>query len=237
MKKYNYIVIDDDNMDRIAINFYLKNSTFLEHRVSFSNAKDAYVYLENNNVDIVFTDIDMPGMDGLELQEKIRDKSLITVFITSHPEFAIEGFELEAFDYIIKPLREERFIACVNRIKEYLDVKFKAFMFDSSFKDGSILIKKGREYTGIKLQDIVYLEALKDYTKLISYDSRSITIHGNLASTLRDENFNNFIRVHRSFAVKRNYIHLIRTNEVVLNNEATVPLGLYYKEDLMKALS
>lgn len=237
MKKYNYIIIDDDDMDRIAISFYLKNYLFLEHRVSFSNTKDALAYLENNKVDIIFSDIDMPGMNGLKLQEKIKDSSLVTIFITSHPEYAVEGFELEAFDYIVKPLKEERFNSCISRLKEYLEVKFKAILFENSFKDGSVLVKKGREYTGVQLHDIVYLEALKDYTKLISYDSRSVTIHGNLASILRDENFSNFVRVHRSFAVQRNYIHLIRTNEVVLNNEAVVPLGLFYKDDLMRALS
>jgi len=237
MRKYSYIIIDDDDMDRIAINFYLKNHIFLEHKVSFSNTKDAYNYLENNQIDIIFTDIDMPGMNGLELQRRIKNRSLVTIFITSHPEFAVEGFELEAFDYILKPLKEERFDNCINRLKEYIDIKLKAAMFENSFRDGSVLIKKGREHTGIQLNDIVYLEALKDYTKLIKYDSKSVTIHGNLASILRDKHFSNFIRIHRSYAVQKNYIHLIKSNKIVLNNGVNIPLGLYYRDNLMEILS
>lgn len=237
MKKYNYIIIDDDDIDRIAVNFYLKNYPFLEHRVSFSNANDAFSYLENNSIDLIFLDIDMPGMNGLEFQGKMKSDLSTTIFITSHPEFAVEGFELEAFDYIVKPIKEERIDKCIKRLEEYLKIKLKAKLFENSFKEGAVMVKQGRDITGIKLNEIVYIEALKDYSRLITFDGKTVTIHGNLAATLRNENFSGFIRVHRSFAVQKNYINLIRTSEIVLNNEAVIPLGLHYRENLINALS
>lgn len=237
MKKYKYVIIEDDDIDRIATNFYLKKYPFFVHQASFSESKAGLAYLKENKIDIVFMDIDMPELNGMDLQKKIRNTSIDTIFITSHPEYAIEGFEQNAFDYIIKPLNEQRFDKCIKRLKEYLDIKLKAKIFESSFKKGNILIKQGREYITVQPHQMVYLEALKDYTKIVLYDNSYSVIHGNLGSILKEENYRNFIRCHRSYAVQKNYISKIKTNEIILANNTILPLGQFYKEEIFTQLT
>ena len=237
MKKYQYLIIDDEDIDRLAISYYLKNYSFIEHKVSFSNSKDGLNYLKNNTADILFLDIDMPGINGLQLLKEIRGNVLCTILITSHPDFAVDSFELNAFDYIIKPLEKQRLDVCVKRLKEYLDLKAKAELFEHSFKNESILVKNGHSYVSIQPYEIVCLEALKDYTKLILLNNNSTTIHGNLGLTLRDKNFKHFIRIHKSYAIQKNYISIIKTNEIILTNGRTLPIGQNYRKDLLSCLS
>jgi len=237
MKGYKYVIIDDDDMDRLAISFYLKNYSFLEHCATFSSSEEGLDYIKKNKIDIVFLDIDMPFMNGIEVQKKIRNEVSCTIFVTSYTEFAVEGFELDAFDYITKPFTPPRIEASVKKAKEYLDLIHKGELFDMSFKNESILVKEGYSYVGLLVYEIVYLEALKDYTKLVSLYKTSTTIHCNLGAMLKREHFENFIRIHKSFAIQRNYIQEIKSNHIVLINDIVLPIGLNYKKDLIYTLS
>lgn len=237
MKRFKYIIVDDDNMDRLATSFYLKNYTFLENTASFSSSIDALKYIENNKVDILFLDIDIPKMNGLEFLKRVGDKVICSIFITSHSEFALEGFELKAFDFIIKPLVQERFDQCINRLKEYLELKMKAELFEYSFKKDSILVKVGYNYVTIQPYEVVYLEALKDYTKIMLLNKKNVTVHGNLGAMLNNDNFSDFIRIHKSYAIQRKYIQMIKATEIVLVNNITIPIGQNYKKKLLEILT
>lgn len=237
MKKYRYLIVDDDDMDRLATGFYLKSYPFLEHNASFSSSIDGLKYLENNEVEILFLDIDIPEVNGIEFLEKVKDKNMCTIFITSHTEFALDGFELKAFDYIVKPLDKERFDVCIRRLKEYLDVKMKAELFEYSFKDDSILVKEGYNYVTIRPYEVIYLEALKDYTKIVLLNKKNATVHGNLGTMLNNENFQHFIRIHKSYAIHKKYIQMVKANEIVLINNITLPIGQNYKKNLLETLT
>jgi len=236
MDRYKYIIIDDDDFDRLSANYYLKNYSFIEHKASFSTAADALHYLENNKIDILFLDIEMPKINGLELAKKIKENATCVVFITSHPEFALEGYNLDAFDFITKPLSKERFDLCMYRIKEYLALKFKADLFEHCFKNDTILVKSGHDYISIQPYQIVCLEALKDYTKIVLLNNKSTTIHGNLGSVLKEDNFKHFIRIHKSYAIQKSYINIIKTNEIILTNGKTLPIGQNYRKMLLGML-
>jgi len=237
MKIYKYLIVDDDDMDRLATSFYLKAYPFLQHKASFSASKDVLCYLDENEIDILFLDIDIPGINGIELLKLIKKKVLCTIFITSHPEFAVEGFELNAFDYIIKPLSQDRFDKCILRLKDYLEVKSKAELFEHSFGTDSIMVKEGYNYVEIKLHEVTYLEALKDYTKIVLLDRKSTTVHGNLRSMLNNKHFKDFLRIHKSFAVQKKYIKGIKSNEITLVNGSIIPIGLNYKKTLLEILT
>lgn len=236
METYKYLIIDDDDMDRLTTSYYLKSYPFLVHSGSFSSSKDALDYLQSNSVDILFLDIDIPEITGLELQKLIAHKVLCTIFITSYSEYALDGFDQNAFDFLVKPINKERLDSCMDRLKEYLEIRLKANLFQHSFNQNSIMVKEGHNYVTISPYEVVYLEALKDYTRIVLLDKKN-TIHGNLGTMLNKEYFKDFIRIHKSYAVQKKYIRSIKTNEITLINDIVLPIGQSYKKSLLSILA
>ncbi len=172
----------------------------------------------------------MPGLSGVELRKKANHIPAC-IFITSHPEFAVESFELETLDFIVKPLKFNRFEQTMRRIEDFFEIREKAHLFESSIGGDVIYIKDGREQIKVKLHEILYLEALKDYTKIITPKKKHcvLTSIGNL---LKEPQFQSFIRIHRSFAVQKNFIEKKLPAEILLNNGTTIPIGRSYKDSL-----
>lgn len=234
--RYKYVIVDDNDMDRLVLGFYLKEFNFLENVATFSNATDGLKFFENNSVDIIFLDIEMPKISGIDLLKMIRDKVKCAVFITSHPEFSLTGFEVKASDYIIKPLSKERIVSCVGQLKEYLDLSQKATLYENSFKKDSIFLKSGINYVKIEPYEVHYLEGLKDYTKVTLLNNKTITIHGNIGSIINGEDFKEFVRIHKSYAIHVSNLQTIKTNKVVLSTGYSLPLGYRYKKELLEKL-
>lgn len=230
----NCVVVDDDELDRLMVLSCLRNYPELEVLEVFSSAAEALAFLENHPVDVLFLDIDMPEMNGIELRKRIPTDPLC-VFITAYPQHAVESFEVEALDFLVKPLRADRFKQTVARIHEYMEIRRKMELFESSIGGDFIYIKEGHEQTKLNLHSILYLQAMKDYTLIFTTEKRHcvLTSIGNL---LKEAAFKSFVRVHKSFAVQGEYIQRITTNEVVLNNEQAIPLGRSYKENLNSLL-
>lgn len=230
MEKLKCIIVDDIEIDRLMVASYVNKFSQFEIIGVFSDAKSALDAIENNKVDILFLDIDMPSFCGISLRKKALEIP-VCVFITSHTEYAIESFELEALDYIVKPLNAVRFSNTIKRIEEYMDIKNKASLFETTIGGGAIFIKEGTMESKINMSDILYLEALKNYT-IINTKFNKHRVLLNIGLLLKNENFNSFIRVHRGFAVQKNYIERILSQEVILKNEITIPIGRSYKHNL-----
>jgi len=234
MKKYNCIIIDDDEIDRLTVVSFAKKFPELNILGVFSDAEDAVPLLGKESIDILFLDIDMPSLNGLEFR-KMATHVPVCIFITAHPEHAVESFQLDTLDFIVKPVKLDRFTQTMARISDYMELKLKAQLFESSIGGDVIYIKEGHEQTKVKLHDILYLEALKDYTKIVTAAKRHCVL-SNIGTLLKEENFNSFIRIHRSYAVQKQYIKKILTNEVLLNNDILIPIGRSYKENLSNLL-
>ena len=159
----------------------------------------------------------------------------MTVFITSFPEFALEGFELSALDYILKPLTEERFALSMKRINEYWEMKIKSLAYDITVEQETITIKQGHEQMKLQLREIVYLEAMNDYTKLVLDNKQYITLVS-LSRFLEQLPSSYFIRVHRSYAVAIPKIKKSANNEVYLGNNVQLPVSKSYRKDLRTLL-
>jgi DNA-binding LytR/AlgR family response regulator len=230
----NCVVVDDDELDRLMVLSCLRNYPEITVLEVFSSAVEALPFLENNVVDILFLDIDMPEMSGIELRKQIPGDPLC-IFITAYPHHAVESFEVEALDFLVKPLKADRFKQTVARIHEYMEIRRKMELFESSIGGDTIYIKEGHEQTRVKLHSILYLQAMKDYTLIFTTEKRHcvLTSIGNL---LKEASFQSFVRVHRSFAVQGEYVKRIAANEVILNNEQIIPLGRGYKENLNSLL-
>jgi two-component system LytT family response regulator len=232
--KWKCVIADDTEVDNLTVVSYAKRFAFFEIVGAFTSSHQALACIEKNPIDIIFLDIDMPGLSGLELRKRVSEIPAC-IFITSHTEYAIEGFELDALDYIVKPLTFDRFTKTVKRIEEFMDIRQKASLFDASIGGDAIFIKEGHAETKVKMTDILYLEALKNYTLIVTPEKKHRVLL-NIGTLLKDENFQSFIRVHRGFAVQKHLIKKIRANEIELEYTITIPLGRNYKENLTKLL-
>lgn len=230
MERFKCIILDDDELDRLTVTSFVKRFPKFSIIGIFDNAKEALACLEKEEVDILFLDIDMPGENGMILRKK-ADHVPVCIFITAHPEHAVESFQLETLDFIIKPLKFERFTRTVNRIEEFMEIREKASLYESSLGGDAIYIKEGHNQIKVKLHEIIYLEALKDYTLLVTEKKRHCVL-STLGNLLNTENFASFIRVHRSFAVQKQRIKKISTSEIVMDSLAIVPVGRSFKDNL-----
>lgn len=229
-KKYTCIIIDDDEIDRLTVVSFAKKFPILDILGVFESADEALPFIEEQKVDILFLDIDMPGLNGIEFRKKAMEIP-VCIFITAHPEHAVESFEIETLDFIVKPLKLDRFTQTMSRVEEFMEIKLKALLFEASIGGDTIYIKEGHEQTKVKLHEILYLEALKDYTLVITEKKRHCVL-SSIGNLLKEDHFQSFIRIHRSFAVQKQFIHKMNSTEIILNNNISIPVGRSYKENL-----
>jgi two-component system, LytTR family, response regulator len=230
MEKFNCIIIDDDEIDRLTVVSYVKRFPKLHLLGAFELAEEALSLLEKEKVDILFLDIDMPNLNGLEFRKQALQVP-VCIFITSHPEHAVESFELETLDFIVKPIKFDRFSQAMARVEEFMEIKLKASLFEASIGGDTIYIKEGHEQTKVKLHDILYLEALKDYTLIVTSQKRHCVL-SSIGTLLKENHFHSFIRIHRSFAVQKQFIQKINSQEILLHNNVLIPVGRSYKDNL-----
>lgn len=228
--KLNCVIVDDSEIDRLTVVAYAKKFPVLNIAGVFSCAEDALLFISRETVDVLFLDIDLDGSSGVDLR-RIVPEIPCCIFITSHPEFAVESFELETLDFIVKPINYTRFEQAIRRLTEFMELRLKADLFESSIGGDSVYIKVGHEQTKIKLHDILYIEALKDYSLLITREKRHCVL-ANIGTLLKQVNFKSFIRVHRSFAVQKQYVQKIGSQELILHNNVVIPIGRSFKENL-----
>lgn len=234
MKTWKCLIVDDDDVDRLMVVSFAKRFPELEIVASCRSAGEALPILEKNQVDVLFLDVDMPGDNGLELRRKAAMVPAC-VFITGHAEHAVETYELDTLDFIVKPIRFERFQKAMERVNEYLSVHEKAALFDLNFGQDSITIKEGHDQVRVNLSDIICLEALKDYTILVTA-RKKYCVWSNLGALLKQPPFANFIRIHKSFAIKPEFVTRVTATEVELNGAHKVPIGRSYKDNVKTLL-
>ncbi|MFN8346258.1 MAG: LytTR family DNA-binding domain-containing protein [Spirosomataceae bacterium] len=226
---YNCIIIDDNEIDRLTSLAFAKRYPFLNVIGIYSSAEEATALLQDKSVDVLLSDIDMPGMNGLDFRSQMMHVP-VCIFITSYPDYAAESFEAEAFDFLIKPMKSERFAHTMNRLQHFFELKRKAELFEYSLGGSTVFIKDGHEQIKVNLHDIVYLEALKDYTRIVT-TTKKYSVLSSIGNLLLESAFQSFLRIHRSYAVQRHYIERITPQLVYLQNYS-LPIGRSYKEVL-----
>jgi two-component system LytT family response regulator len=230
MKKLNCIIIDDDDIDRLTVLSHARKFETLHIAGVFASTAEALPLIASQDIDILFLDIDMPTGSGLDFRRNVQHIP-VCIFITSHAEHAVESFELEALDFIVKPLNQARFMKTISRIEEFMNVKHKAALYEAGLGTDTIFIKEGHDQVKIKLHDILYLEALKDYTLIITNQKRHCVL-SSLGILLKEAHFSSFVRIHRSYAIHKAFVKKIGSAEVELINATTLPVGRSYKENL-----
>ncbi len=225
-----YLIVEDDDIDRLSVETEADKFPFLKRIASCGHALEAMELITECRPDILFLDIEMPGINGIQFVKMLAGTSIIPVFITSHPEFAIESFEIEAFDYLLKPLTADRFARCARRLHDFCRLRSQAFAFSKEQETGSIIIKQGHEKCKLRIQDILFLEAMKDYTRIMTVDKQYLVL-----TTLTDMQerlpADKFVRIHRSYIVHTDKITAVKSNKVFVTT-SELPVGKLYKHAL-----
>jgi two-component system, LytTR family, response regulator len=225
--KLNCFIIDDEPLARKCIKDYVRQTNHLVYGGEAGSAEEAAKSLLNIKADIIFTDIQMPGISGIDFVRAAGNESLF-VFITAYAEYALEGYELNIIDYLLKPVSYERFLKTVNKAKEYLTLKYHS---KENIKPDYFFIKCGSKFEKILFDDLLYAEALENYVKIYTRTKMYITYltFKGLEEYLSPEKF---IRVHKSYIVSLTKIENL-DNELIKIAEYEIPLSRNYRADVM----
>lgn len=224
-------VIDDEPLALGLIAGYIKKTPNLELCGTYSSAVQAMKMLPENPVDLLFLDIQMPELNGLEFSKMVPEKTRI-VFTTAFGQYAIDGYRVNALDYLLKPISYADFIEAVNRATEWFNLKLKSEndkSSDTSYNPDYIYVKSDYKLIQIELDKILYIEGLKDYVKIYTEDNPrpilSLISMKSLEERLPEERF---LRVHRSFIVQKQKIKIIDKGRIVFGKEY-IPISETYK--------
>ncbi|MDQ2752400.1 MAG: LytTR family DNA-binding domain-containing protein [Bacteroidota bacterium] len=230
-QQLTYISVDDDELDRLHVEAMASSFSFLQKIGACDNAVEGFEMISFLKPDIVFADIEMPGISGICMVQKLAGEVPAPVFITSHPEFALDGFELQVFDYLLKPVSSERFEKCALRLKDFFELRNNAFAFVKEEEHNYIVIKQGHDKYKLPLDDIVYLEAMRDYTKLVTA-SKNYLVLETFSKMLQQLPPEKFVRIHRSYIVNKTKIDAVQKNKINILSEE-LPVGKLYKHALL----
>lgn len=228
--KIKCIVVDDEAVSRMVLEKYIAQTDLLRLVASCESAIDAIKVLQEDKIDIIFCDIEMPGLSGMDLIKSLKTAPCV-VLITGKPEYAAEAFEFDVTDYIVKPVAYPRFLKSVNKAVEFLNTKMPAREKASD----KLFIKVDQKFISISLNEILYIEAQKDYVKIVTETNKYLTL-----STMKGVEAklptNEFIRIHRSYIVRIDKISDLRPENLLIGKEI-LPIGESYKEDLFKRIN
>jgi len=221
------IIVDDEPLAQEILETYLKEYEDFELIGSCKNAMEANKLLKEDKVDVMFLDIQMPQLSGVDFL-KILENPPIVVFTTAFKDYALEGFELDALDYLLKPISKERFGKTIEKIRSELGKSSEAF-------EDSIFVKSDKKLHRLYYDEIFFIEGLKDYVIIKTAKSRIVTLQ-TMKSLETKLPQHNFMRIHRSYIVNLDKIKSVIGNnvEIEINGEKSkLPIGKIYRDDLL----
>ena len=229
MNKITCIAIDDEPIALGIVVSYIKKIPYLELLAEFDNPIDASEYIQSNSVQLIFLDINMPDLSGVEFARTL-DKTSKVIFTTAYDKYAVEGFQLQALDYLLKPISYAVFANSVKHAKEYFDlVGLKQSEMPINTDDNYLFVKADYQIHRIEFDDILYFEGLKDYVKLyVEGSSKAIIFHSTMKSLEEKLPNDKFMRVHRSFIVSLKKIRTIERDRIIFGNKR-IPISKQYK--------
>ncbi len=223
--KIKCIIIDDEPLGAEVIETHLKEFSNMKLLGSYTNPLDALSLIENGDVDAVFIDINMPKMNGLDFIKSL-DASPYFIITTAYREYAVESFDLDVFDYLVKPVPFTRFLKSINKLSQKMMSKQSTEAARPTAEKSFIFLKVDKKLIKIKFEDIYFIESLKDYIKVFT-KSGDYLAHKSLSGITEELPNSQFLRIHRSFTVALDKIQALEGNSVLVTDKR-IPIGRKY---------
>ncbi len=236
-EKYNCLVVDDEPIARKIIISYIVQMPMLAVAAEQINAFDTLDYLRTQNkVDIIFLDINMPNLSGLQLLKIVQPKQAI-IFTTAYAEHAVESYDLDAVDYLLKPFSFERFTKAVYKALDTINNTQKKLIEVPGEQRLTIFIKSDGKNYPVFLEDILYCEAKRNYTMVVLKGGQRLMPLMTLTKfeALLSGRGGEFLQVHRSFLISRKHIKAVTANHVIID-KIQIPVGIQFKENFLKTI-
>ncbi|QNM85660.1 response regulator transcription factor [Polaribacter pectinis] len=234
MSKINCVIVDDEPVAREIITSFVDKVPNLNLIKSCKNAMEAFEIMNHQKIDLFFLDINMPDISGLSLAKSINKNSKI-IFTTAYREYAVDGFDLQAVDYLLKPISFDRFLQAINKFFETkISAEDSVKSKEDTTENDAVFVRSDRKMVKIIFDEILYIESLSDYIKIHLVDKIIVTREtiSNIETKLPKRTF---LRIHRSYIINFNKIESY-TNEFVEIAKNAIPISRTYKENVLKKL-
>ncbi|MGB5264227.1 MAG: LytTR family DNA-binding domain-containing protein [Lutimonas sp.] len=228
------IAIDDEPLALKQIEKYIEKTPFLELKESFESALDAISYIHENKIDLMFVDINMPDLNGMDFVKSLSNLPKV-IFTTAYSEYALEGFRVDAIDYLLKPIGYSDFLKAAEKAKERLQLK-KDSQPEVKSNDEFLFIKSEYKTLRLVLSNIKYIESMREYVQIHLINEKPVMA---LMTMKKMEEFlpdAEFMRVHRSFIVSLDKITVVERNRIVFDEKKYIPVSDQYKSKFQKYL-
>jgi len=226
----NCIIIDDDESCRIVLEQLIAQVDNLNHIGSFETGKKAINALKHNDTHLVFLDVEMPEMNGIDMLAELEIKPLV-ILTTSHKEYALDAYEYEVVDYLVKPVTMPRFLKAVSKAER----RYENLLMGSISNDRNyFFIRKNNVINKIAIKDVLWIEAMGDYVIIHTKDQK-LVLHSTLRMIESKLPKDKFIRIHRSYIVQVDNIKTVEGNTIFIE-DSFIPLGTLYKDNFLKRL-
>lgn len=226
------IAVDDEPLPLDVIDHFCDRFDFLNLECKFTQTRAAIRYLNENPVDLLFLDIQMPAISGIDFYKSLNYSPMV-IFTTAHSKYAIEGFDLNAVDYLLKPYDFDRFTKAVEKARDFYKIIHD--LPDVKKKQKSIMVRSEYSLVKIVIDDILYVEGLADYMRIHLKNNKSVVIRRTMKE-MAGELPENFIRVHRSYIVSKDAISSVRNQNIFISDHI-IPIGKTYKEAFFKTFT
>lgn len=229
MQKISCILVDDEPLALDLLERYVSKTPFLDCRYRCSSAVEAMEVISKQNIDLLFLDIQMPELSGVEFSRIINKRSKV-IFTTAFNEYALDGFKVNALDYLLKPFNFEEYSRAVNRAREWFDLIRPKQMPATSSRD-FIFIRSDYKQMKIMLEDVVYIEGLKDYVKIwLEGNTKPVMSLISLKTLEKELHPAKFMRIHRSFIVALDKIQSVERSQVIIGDKVRINIAEQYRE-------
>lgn len=228
MNNLKCIAIDDEPLALEQINAYIEKTPFLDCVALCQGAYEALEYLSQNEVDLMFVDINMPDINGMDFVKSLKQRPQV-IFTTAYSEYAIEGFQVDALDYILKPISYANFLKAANKAKTWFELNQRQSETFQTTQD-CLFVKSEYKLVRIMLADIKYIESANEYIQIHLTNDTPVSTLIRLKVIEEQLPKDKFMRVHRSFIVNLDRVKVIDRNRIVFDNKVHIPIGDQYKE-------